>query len=105
MHEAVSNLVLRAYTGEGVEGESNLFDVVAPQPPVIVTDDGQIGMSGGMFGFNVGGPLGQVVVVEISTNLVNWLPLQTNVCGAEPFFFNDADTSQFAQRFYRAVAP
>jgi hypothetical protein len=71
---------------------------------VIVTDDGQLGLSGGFFGFNVTGPVGQSVVMEVSTNLVDWLPLQTNILGGVPWYFSDPDTANFTQRFYRALA-
>jgi len=106
VHEPVTNLVLRADDGLGHVGESNPFDVQGvAQPPVIVTDDGQFGISDGSFGFNVQGQAGQVVVIEVSTNLLDWLPLQTNTLGAAPFYFSDPDTTNFTQRFYRAVTP
>jgi len=38
----------------------------------------------------------------VSTNLVDWLPLQTNILGSGPFYFSDPDTSLFTKRFYRA---
>jgi len=102
----VSNLVLRASTSDGVVGESNPFDVQGvTQPLMILTGDGQFGITNGCLGFNVQGHSGQVVVVLVSTNLVDWLPLQTNVCGAGPFYFSDADTALFSQRYYRAVSP
>jgi Fibronectin type III domain len=39
-------------------------------------------------------------VVQASTNLVDWVPMQTNTA---PFTFVDTNASQFSQRFYRAV--
>jgi len=44
--------------------------------------------------------VGQQFVVEASTNLVDWTPIQTN---AAPFTFVDANASRFSQRFYRAI--
>jgi Concanavalin A-like lectin/glucanases superfamily/Fibronectin type III domain len=38
-------------------------------------------------------------VVEVSTNLLNWVALATN---SSPFTFVDSYTSQYRQRFYRA---
>jgi len=106
VHEVVSNLVLWADGGAGHIGESNPFDVQGlATPPVIVTDDGQMGMSGGGFGFNVTGPVGEAVVLEVSTNLLDWLPLQTNILGGVPWYFSDPDTTSFNHRFYRAVTP
>jgi len=106
VHEAVSNLVLRGDDGLGHDGQSNPFDVQGiAQPPVIVTDDGQLGITNGHFGFNVQGQAGQVVVIEVSTNLADWLPLQTNILSGAPWYFSDPDTANFTQRFYRAVTP
>jgi len=105
VHEAASNLVLRADDGLGHTGESNPFDVLAPEPPVIVTEDGQLGITNGCFGFHVQGQAGQVVVIEVTTNLVDWLPLQTNTLGSSSFYFSDPDPTNFTQRFYRAVTP
>jgi len=106
VHEAVTDLVLEVHSGDGVEGESNPFDVLGlATPPVIVTDDGQMGISDGCFGFNVQGQMGKVVLIEVSTNLVDWLPLQTNILGGVPWYFSDPDTASFNHRFYRAVTP
>jgi len=106
VQEAVTNLVLRADDGLGHDGESNPFDVQGvAQPPLILTDDGQFGITNGCFGFNVQGQVGQVMVIEVSTNLLDWLPLQTNVLGGKPVYFSDPGTTNFTQRFYRAVTP
>jgi len=105
VHEAVTDVVLEAHSADGVGGESNPFDVLAPQAPVIVTDDGQLGITNGHFGFNVQGQAGQVVVIEVSTNLVDWMPLQTNILSGAPWYFSDPDITLFTKRFYRAVTP
>jgi hypothetical protein len=52
----------------------------------------------GQFSFNVSGVTNQQYVVQASTNLVDWVPVQTNTA---PFTFVDADAGQFSQRFYR----
>jgi hypothetical protein len=44
---------------------------------------------------------GQIVIVEGSTNLSTWLPLQTNTLGSGPFYFSDPNTGAFRWRFYR----
>ena len=41
---------------------------------------------------------GQTNVVQASTNLVNWVPLQTNV---GPFIFMDPNATNYPMRFYR----
>lgn len=41
-------------------------------------------------------------IVQISTDLMNWVSVKTNTA---PFTFVDGDAGQFNQRFYRAVVP
>jgi hypothetical protein len=45
---------------------------------------------------------GQTVVIEASTNLTSWTPLLTNRLLTGCFYFKDCDSTNFAQRFYRA---
>jgi hypothetical protein len=54
------------------------------------------------FTVNVGGAgmTGFSFVIESSTNLVNWQPLQTN---SSPFTFSDTNAGSYPLRFYRAV--
>jgi hypothetical protein len=57
--------------------------------------------SAGQFSFTVSGTAGSQYVVQASTNLVNWVSLQTNT---SPFNFVDANAHQFTRRFYRALS-
>jgi hypothetical protein len=66
----------------------------------ILVNDGSFGFRTNRFGFNVSGTSGQTVVVEGSTNLLNWLPLRTNTLGSGPFYFNDPSGTG-SRRFYR----
>ena len=71
--------------------------------PVIIVNDGNFGLGTNGFGFNVGCMPGQGVVIEASTNLVNWVAVQTNLVTSEGIFvFIDRDTGSFPRRFYRA---
>ena len=54
---------------------------------------------GGNPQFNVTGSTGFSYIVQSSTDLFNWLPLQTNTL---PFSFTDSNVSGFGSRFYRA---
>jgi uncharacterized delta-60 repeat protein len=72
-------------------------------PPFILSADGNLEVHSNHFGFNTRGAPGQVVLIEASTNLLTWVPVQTNiVTTGGVFFFSDPDSSQFAHRFYRA---
>ena len=57
--------------------------------------------AGGQFALTVAGVSGYCYVIQASTNLVNWVPLQTNKA---PFTFVDTNASQFTRRFYRSVS-
>jgi hypothetical protein len=54
----------------------------------------------GRFGFTVAGASGSQYIVQASTDLVNWVSLQTNI---SPFNFVDSNASQFKHRFYRTA--
>ena len=54
------------------------------------------------FAFQLAGQSNQVVVVETSTNLKNWLPLATNTFGIGPLPFTDPAPASLRMRFYRA---
>jgi hypothetical protein len=67
----------------------------APANLSAVSTTGQGGVQ-----FTVTGTAGYPYAIEASTNLVNWLRLQTN---ASPFTFIDSNAPAFHNRFYRAV--
>lgn len=56
--------------------------------------------SSGKFSITVSGVSGYNYVIQASTNLTQWVPVQTN---SAPFSFVDSKTRKFNQRFYRAV--
>ncbi|MBI3880711.1 MAG: PQQ-dependent sugar dehydrogenase [Verrucomicrobia bacterium] len=47
------------------------------------------------------GAPGNIYVIEASTNLFNWLPLDTNISPGAPWLFVDPAGSNFLRRFYR----
>jgi hypothetical protein len=74
-------------------------------PVVLTVSTTPITLTGndlGTAGFNVSGAgiAGLNFVIEVSTNLVNWRPLQTNL---SPFTFVDTNAPASPYRFYRAV--
>jgi hypothetical protein len=53
---------------------------------VILANDGSFGSHTNGFGSNVGGMAGQGVVIEASTNLLGWVPVQTDLVTREGLF-------------------
>jgi Fibronectin type III domain len=56
--------------------------------------------SGGQFKFTVSGVAGSQYAVQASTDLVNWITLETNY---SPFSFTDSNSSHFSHRYYRTA--
>lgn len=82
--------------------------VVQPDGKVLVAGgftmlDGQPGFGTNGFGFNLTWAAGQSVVVETSSDLLNWVPLQTNVLTAATFFFADPVAPRSPHQFYRVL--
>jgi hypothetical protein len=71
--------------------------------PLIITTNAAFGFTNGAFGFNVSGPAGYNAVIEVSTDLQTWIPLQTNLLGGGPLYFSDSQSPANVQRFYRAA--
>jgi DNA-binding beta-propeller fold protein YncE len=82
-----------------VNGEITITPV---STPLAITTGAAFGFTNGVFGFNVTGPSGANVVIQTSTDLHNWIPLQTNLLGSAPFYFSDSQSTTNVQRFYRA---
>ena len=63
----------------------------------------------GQFGFNLTGPAGQLVIVQASSDLVNWLPIWTNTFGttaiSDILSFSEPQSGVYSNRFYRAHTP
>jgi hypothetical protein len=54
------------------------------------------------FQFLVAGNVpGKENIIEASTNLINWLPISTNVPQTNSYMFLDTEATNFNQRFYR----
>jgi hypothetical protein len=70
----------------------------APAPQVAA---GSAGVKPGGFGFTLNGVTNQTIVVEASTNLVNWQPIWTSTLSAVSTNFVDPDSVKYPRRFYR----
>ncbi|MEP6664645.1 MAG: hypothetical protein ABJC04_13385, partial [Verrucomicrobiota bacterium] len=58
-------------------------------------------LSNGSFQFTISGGVGQSYIVQAATNLLNWLPLQTNLLTNGVTTFTDTQTINFNSRTYR----
>ena len=88
-----------------VSNASGLTNVIAVNLTVYATAAPtltQAGYANGQYSFDVAGVPGYSYVVQASTNLVDWVCVQTN---AAPFTFVDSQANQFNQRFYRTIYP
>ena len=70
---------------------------VGPVSPPVFTVTNNVA---GLFTFNLSGAPGSSVIIQASTNLLNWVPIYTNV---SPFSFTDSNSTNYPYRFYRAV--
>jgi hypothetical protein len=66
-----------------------------------------VGVQNGDFAFAINGTIGQLVVVQAATNLVNasWQPLMTNTLSGTSSNFTDVNWKNYPRRFYRLYSP
>jgi hypothetical protein len=76
--------------------------ITAVSPPHTITTAAAFGFTNGVFGFDVTGPSGFNIVIQASTDLHTWIPLQTNMLGSGLLYFSDPQSTTNVQRFYRA---
>jgi hypothetical protein len=57
-------------------------------------------LAGGQFSFNLTGVAGYEYLIEASSDLANWQPLQTN---AAPFTFTLTNAADYSRQYFRAV--
>jgi uncharacterized delta-60 repeat protein len=70
--------------------------------PTIDPASGHFEIQTGQFAFNVTASANDIVVIEASINLVNWLPVQTNTVPTNGIIpFHDPNSSTAPRRFYR----
>jgi len=75
--------------------------ITAVPTPLAIVTGAVLGFTNGVFCFNVTGPSGSNVVIQASTDLQTWIPLQTNLLASGPLHFSDAQSSANVRRFYR----
>ena len=87
-----------ATTVNSAGNESGYSNEASNTVPVTAAALTSAARSGGQFSFTVSGDASQQYVVQASTNLLNWISIQTNVA---PFLFTDSNAAGFKQRYYR----
>ncbi len=96
-----ANAAAVVYYLYGTTGWGATYDglpTVLLNPPI---SNASINTGANGFDFLIPGSSNQLVVIEASTNLVNWLPLQTNTLTTTPVNFTDSTWTNYPQRFYR----
>jgi arabinogalactan endo-1,4-beta-galactosidase len=75
-------------------------------PVSFLTGPGNLGFSNGQFAFSLTGLTGQgAVVIDASTNLLQWVPILTNPPAFGEAVLIDSNSGSFPLRFYRVMAP
>jgi hypothetical protein len=82
--------------------EASLAGTPVSPALALITANAAFSFTNGVFGFEVAGPAGSNVVIQASTNLQTWIPLQTNLLGSGLLHFSDAQSPANRHRFYRA---
>ena len=98
-------VVISSPYGSVTSAVVSLTVTIPTTPPQIIAGGPGFGFSTNQFGFNLNGTYGQAIVVDGSTNLLDWIPLFTNIANGSPFYFYDPVWTNFPWRFYRARLP
>jgi uncharacterized repeat protein (TIGR03803 family) len=72
------------------------------EPPAILVNAPNFGFSPSGFGIPITSSIGSVLLIQSSTNLVNWIPLATLTNLAGTVYFIDQNTNH-SRQFYRAI--
>lgn len=91
----------------GTSGWSSSFDgrPTALWNPQAQTSGTSFGVKTNRFGFSITGTANITIVVEASTNLVNWSPVSTNTLTSGTSYFSDPQWINYPSRYYRLCWP
>jgi hypothetical protein len=99
------NAGAKVYYYQGTTGWGPTYyglPTVMLQPPPVQIGTDSVGIKPGGFGFTLNGVLNQRVVIEASSDLLNWQPVWTNTLSGAPTNFVDQQSLNYPERFYRA---
>jgi uncharacterized repeat protein (TIGR03803 family) len=90
----------------GAGGDGAVFQLSVGLPPlsasIVIPINAAFGLTNGTFGFDVLAPSGAAVVIQSSSDLQNWIPVQTNLTGGV-FHFIDPEPPANHRWFYRGA--
>jgi len=96
------------YFQPGTKGWSSTFSGFATRymflpNPVILSDDGTLGVGTNGFGFTIAWATNASIVVETCTNTSSlvWQPVQTNALTPDSVYFSDPQWTNHLHRLYR----
>ena len=92
----IYSVIITNAAGSVTSGEATLMVLLATTPGIL---SAPVYGANGVFQFNVGGAGGGNYVISCSTNLTDWLPLETNT---SPFTFAATNALNVPLQFYRA---
>jgi hypothetical protein len=98
---AITNLIEVSGIASPDDPANGEIIITAVPTPLLINTGAAFGFANGVFGFNLIGPSGSNVVIQASTDLQTWIPLQTNLLGSGPLYFSDPQSATNVQRFYR----
>jgi uncharacterized delta-60 repeat protein len=91
-----------------VTGAFGLYRLLGALPTTVVPEPTfstgtAVRLPDGMFTFTTCSQAGQTIVIEASTNLVDWIPVGTNAVAGDCIEFKDTQAPLIPNRFYRLV--
>jgi len=98
------SIVITNASGSITSAVAVLAVTIPKSPPQLVTSGPGFGYVSNRFTFGIIRAYGQSVVIDGSTNLMNWAPITTNTLDTSPFQYTDS-TATNSRRFYRARLP
>jgi hypothetical protein len=73
--------------------------VSSQQPPVLGISE----LNSSQFVIGVNGVSGQIIALQTSADLQNWLPLATNTLTSGSWIYTNSVPANFSEQFYRAL--
>jgi len=93
------------YYRPGTIGWAEHFDglptALTPLSYPVIVDSPNFGVQTKRFGFTIFWATNTPVIVEASTNLLDWQPVQTNTLTTGSAYFSDPQQTNYPSRFYR----